>query len=142
MAKQELFRFPVIRGLLKTLGAFPVKRGTADITAIKCALQTLKKGRVFGIFPEGTRNRGRGLQEFNHGVAAIAHKSRALVIPVAILNGYRLFKPIQVVIGKPLDFDPYLSQKSNSQLLEQMSKEMSNAIMDIVSDRDGRCGKI
>lgn len=138
MAKQELFRNSFLRGLFKRLGAFPVKRGTADISAIKNALQTLKKGRVFGIFPEGTRNKGQGLQDFNHGIAAIAHKSHAIVIPVAILDGYRLFRPIRVIIGKPLSFDPYFNQRSNSQLLEQMSIEMSKAIVSIASEQVGR----
>ena len=137
MAKQELFRFPPMRVLLRGLGAFPVKRGSADITAIKRALQTLKDGKVFGIFPEGTRNKGSGLQEFNHGTAAIAHKSHAVTIPVAIFGGYRLFRSIRVIIGKPLDFESYYGQKVSSELLEKMSSEMSDAVLQIASRQTG-----
>jgi 1-acyl-sn-glycerol-3-phosphate acyltransferase len=135
MAKQELFRFPPMKALLLKLGAFPVKRGSADLSAIKKALQTLKEGKVFGIFPEGTRSRSGSLQDFNHGTAAIAHKSRAVTIPVAILNGYRLFQPVRVVIGKPLDFETYYSQRSSSELLEKMSADMSRAVLDIVPNQ-------
>ena len=50
MAKQELFRIKPFALFMKGLGAFPVKRGTADISAVKTALYTLRKGEVFGIF--------------------------------------------------------------------------------------------
>lgn len=131
MAKQELFRSPLMKALLNKLGAFPVKRGSADLSAIKKALHTLKEGKVFGIFPEGTRSKSGSLQDFNHGTAAIAHKSRAVTIPVVILNGYRLFRPIRVVIGRPLNFEPYYNLKYSSELLAKMSEDMSKAVLDI-----------
>jgi 1-acyl-sn-glycerol-3-phosphate acyltransferase len=139
MAKQELFRFPPMKALLLGLGAFPVKRGSADISAIKKALQILKEGKVFGIFPEGTRSRSGSLQDFNHGTAAIAHKSRAVTIPSAIYNGYRLFRPVRIVIGRPLDFERFYGQKSSSELLEEMSDCMSQAVREI-SPEQGKTG--
>ncbi|HHU48746.1 MAG: lysophospholipid acyltransferase family protein [Caldicoprobacterales bacterium] len=128
MAKQELFKFPPAGTVLKLLGAFPVKRGTADITAIKTALRTLREGNVFGIFPEGTRSKSGNLQNFTHGIAAIAHKSRAVAVPVKISGGYKLFHSIQVTIGKPLDFKQYYGKKSSSELLDRISEEMSEAV--------------
>jgi len=128
MAKAELFKNPLLRWIIKHLGAFPVKRGTADLSAIKNALQVLKEGKIFGIFPEGTRSRTGELLNFSHGIASIAHRSKAKIIPITITNGYTLFKPITVRIGKPLDFDRYFNQKSNTQLLEQMVEEMEAAI--------------
>ena len=128
MAKQELFKFPLISSLLKKLGAFPVKRGSADISAIKTALRTLREGKVFGIFPEGTRSKSGNLQNFTHGIASIAHKSKAVVVPVSISGKYKIFGSIRITIGKPLALEKYHNQKSNSELLDQMSKEMSEAL--------------
>ena len=131
MAKQELFRFFPVRVILKALGAFPVKRGSADIAAVRIALRTLKEGKVFGIFPEGTRNKNSELREFNHGTAAIAHRSHAATIPVAISGGYRAFRPIRVIIGKPLDFTSYYGEKNSSELLKSMSDKLAEAVSQI-----------
>lgn len=131
MAKQELFKFNFIGALLKKLGAFPVKRGAADISAIKTALRLLRNGKVFGIFPEGTRSKSGNMQNFTHGVAAIAHKSRAVVVPASIIGSYKLFRSIQVIIGEPLNLEKHYYQKSSSELLEQMSNEMSDALKEL-----------
>lgn len=132
MAKQELFRIKPFALFMKGLGAFPVKRGTADISAVKTALYTLRKGEVFGIFPEGTRSRDGNMQQFTHGTAAIALKSRAITVPVVITGGYRLFRPIQVIVGKPLDLEKYYGNKSNSELLDKVSEEMMEAVKSLV----------
>ncbi|HEX6989754.1 MAG TPA: lysophospholipid acyltransferase family protein, partial [Bacillota bacterium] len=57
MAKEELFRYPVLGTLLAKVGAFPVRRGTPDRRALKTALDLLASGKVVGLFPEGTRSR-------------------------------------------------------------------------------------
>jgi 1-acyl-sn-glycerol-3-phosphate acyltransferase len=128
MAKMELFQNPILGWILKHLGAFPVKRGTADLSAIKHSLKVLNEGKVFGIFPEGTRSKTGTLQNFSHGVAAIAHKSKAKIVPVAILGEYKLFRPITIKIGEPLNFDEYFPQKSNTVLLERMADDMGQAL--------------
>lgn len=128
MAKIELFRNPILGWIIKRLGAFPVKRGTADLSAIKRSLQVLKAEKVFGIFPEGTRSKNGALQNFSHGIAAIAHKSKAKIVPIAILGEYKLFKPITIRIGEPLNFDEYFAQRSNADLLEKMADDMGQAL--------------
>jgi len=134
MAKAELFKIPLLRTVIRYLGAFPVNRGSADLSAIKHSLQVLNEGKVFGIFPEGTRNKTGFLQSFSHGIASIAHKSRAKVLPVAIVGQYRLFRPMTIKIGKPLNFDDYFAQKSNTELLERMANQMEQALRDLLSD--------
>lgn len=132
MAKVELFKIPLLRTIIRHLGAFPVKRGSADLSAIKHSLQVLNEGKVFGIFPEGTRSKTGFLQSFSHGIASIAHKSRAKILPIAIVGQYRLFRPITVKIGKPLNFDDYFDQKSNTELLEKMADEMEQALKNLL----------
>jgi len=133
MAKMELFRIPILSSLLKSLGAFPVKRGTADLSAIKHSLQVLKEDKVFGIFPEGTRNKEGQIRTFSHGVASIAHKSKAQTLPIAIIGSYKIFRSIKIKIGKPLDFNKYYAQKSSTELLENMSLEMEQALKDLMN---------
>jgi 1-acyl-sn-glycerol-3-phosphate acyltransferase len=62
MAKAELFKFPIMDVALRNLGAFPVYRGEKDAWAMRHARKVLEQGQTLGMFPEGTRSRGRGLK--------------------------------------------------------------------------------
>lgn len=128
MAKSELFKVPIISWIIRNLGAFPVKRGTPDLSAVKTSLQVLKNNKVFGIFPEGTRSKTGEIKSFSHGIASIAHKSKAKIVPICIQNKPRFFRPVSIKIGKPLNFDQYYSQKSSTELLCKLCDEMESAI--------------
>lgn len=105
MAKEELFKVPVLGWLVGQLGAFPVKRGGVSKDAIKTALKTLRAGEMMGIFPEGTRNSDSGAAK--KGAASFALRSGAAVIPAAIMGPYKLFRPITVVYGEPVDLSAF-----------------------------------
>lgn len=109
MAKAELFQKAPISWLVIGLGAFPVRRGEADRQAIKQAEEVLKAGQVLVIFPEGTRSRSQKMKEGLAGVALIALRSGAPIVPVAI-SGSERFKlwhlwpfrtPITLAYGEP-----------------------------------------
>ena len=55
MAKEELFRTPVFKQAIELYGAYPVKRGGGDRSAIKSALSRLEQGWAVGVFLQGTR---------------------------------------------------------------------------------------
>ena len=101
MAKAELFKFKPLAWLLKKVGAFPVRRGENDITAIKTAMKVLKDGEVLGIFPQGTRTEND--DQAKGGAVLIASKTNVPVVPAAIITEYKLFKPVRIVIGEPID---------------------------------------
>jgi 1-acyl-sn-glycerol-3-phosphate acyltransferase len=91
----------------------PIQGHSADLSSIRLALRKLQDGKVIGIFPEGTRAVEMQLSRWMHGVALIAARSGAPIIPVAILGsgralGINKFMPwplsIQVVFGKPIHF--------------------------------------
>ena len=84
MAKDSLFKVPVFGPYIKAMGAFPVKRGTADRGAIKQAIAELKAGRVMGIFPEGTRAEPGTLLPAEKGFALIAKQTGIPVVPIAL----------------------------------------------------------
>ncbi|MFY0543034.1 lysophospholipid acyltransferase family protein [Brevibacillus sp. H7] len=125
MAKEELFRIPVISFLIKKFGAFPVKRGASDRTAIRTALKILEEGKIFGIFPEGTRSKTGELGPGLPGVGMFALKSEAVVIPVAIIGPYKLFRPVKIVYGEPIDLSTQRFGKAGSDAL----KETTDLIM-------------
>lgn len=103
MAKKELFKNKMVNKFFSKLGAFPVDRDGADIFAIKQALRVLKNDEVLGIFPEGTRVKEINLDNAKSGVAMIAHKANALILPCQIIGDYKPFKKMKLEIKKPID---------------------------------------
>ena len=84
MARDSLFSQPAFRKLIVYLNAFPVRRQTADLNAIKEALRRLKQGRLLVVFPEGTRTEDGRIQPFLPGLGAIARKARVPIVPTLI----------------------------------------------------------
>jgi 1-acyl-sn-glycerol-3-phosphate acyltransferase len=128
MAKEELFDVPVLGWVLKKLGMFPVKRNTGDISAIRSSLKVLSKGKLLGIFPEGTRSSTGEIGEVYGGIAMIAIKGKTVVVPSAISKDYRLFKKTVIQIGKPLDLSIYYDQKMDSKKFKDISQEMMEKV--------------
>lgn len=111
MAKIELFQNPVFGAAIRACHAFPVKRGTADRTAIKHALELLAEGKCLGLFPEGTRSKTGEMQEAEVGIGLFAARSQAPVVPAAIIGTDKVFSPghrfpqLKVVVGKPMFYE-------------------------------------
>lgn len=107
MAKAEIFKNKLFAKFLKSIGAIPVKRGEADIKAIKSALSVLKSGNVLGIFPEGTRNADAD-DTAKNGAAMLAYKTKAKILPVAICikdNKVKFFRRVTLVAGEAIPYD-------------------------------------
>lgn len=103
MAKEELFRNRLLAKLITMLGAYPLKRGARDTAAVKTTFDLLAKGEMVGIFPQGTRAKGRKREELKvkHGVAKFAVDTNTPVLPVAIWGKCRLFGKVTVRFGEP-----------------------------------------
>jgi 1-acyl-sn-glycerol-3-phosphate acyltransferase len=82
-AKSETWDNPFLRPLFNLWGAIPLRRGEADIPAVKKCLKALEAGYIIGIAPEGTRSGHGRLQRGHPGVVTIAMRSQAPVIPLA-----------------------------------------------------------
>jgi 1-acyl-sn-glycerol-3-phosphate acyltransferase len=84
MAKAELHRSLLLDMLLRRLGSFPVERGQRDRWAIEHAEGLLDRGRVLGMFPEGTRSHGVGLAPAKSGAARLAISRQVPIVPIGI----------------------------------------------------------
>lgn len=82
-AKAETWRNPLLGYLFDLWGGIPLERGAADIQAIRLGLQALSQGKILAIAPEGTRNRTGVLMRAHPGIALIALRSRAPIVPIA-----------------------------------------------------------
>lgn len=135
MGKAEFFDIPVLKHVFRALGAYPVRRGRGDTSAIDAAIDVVKKERIMGIFPEGTRNQS-GEMKPQTGVAVIAAASGGDVLPISIYFKGKImpFKKVTVRFGKPLknaDICPakVLSskeRKATAKLIMEKIQEMYN----------------
>ncbi len=113
LAKEELFYNKSFGWFLGKLKAFPVKRQTADIGAIKESIRRIRKGEHLVIFPEGERSPAGEIMPGSPGIALVAAKTGIPVIPVFIKDADRAwgvgskrirFCKITLKIGKPITF--------------------------------------
>ncbi|MBV8594823.1 MAG: 1-acyl-sn-glycerol-3-phosphate acyltransferase [Candidatus Eremiobacteraeota bacterium] len=108
MAKEELFRVPVLGALIRSVNTFPVNREQGDRAAIRHALRVLKDGGVVGIFPEGRRNLD-GEAQARSGAVLLAATARCPIVPVALVRTHLAARQlraakVEVRIGAPLQF--------------------------------------
>ncbi|WP_339163058.1 lysophospholipid acyltransferase family protein [Siminovitchia sp. FSL W7-1587] len=134
MAKEELFKSPVLKWVLPHVRAFPVKRGMSDRGALRTGLKVLKEGHVIGLFPEGTRSKtgevGKGLA----GAGFFALRSEAAVLPCAIIGPYKPFGKITVVYGPPIDFEEIRREKRSA---EEATEVIMSHIKKLINDNKG-----
>lgn len=128
MGKKELFENKILKYPLSWLGVFPVDRHETDITAVKTALKILKEERVLGIFPEGTRVKEYNPENAKAGVALLALRSKAPVIPIYIKSNYKLFKPLTIIIGEVIDYNTQYPGKLDNEQYSQISKDILQKI--------------
>jgi 1-acyl-sn-glycerol-3-phosphate acyltransferase len=136
MAKAELFRIPLLRGLIRRLGAFPVRRGEADRDAIRTARELLSAGQAVVMFPEGTRSRDGQLLPAFSGAGSLALEPGLTVIPAAVWGSQRHLGPIRVVFGPPVDLTG-IEGRSKSQRAQEATSRVMQAIADLVPAAGG-----
>lgn len=128
MAKEELFKNPILRWLAKIFEIFPVKRGTKDIDAIKNSMKVLKAKKILGIFPEGTRNGLKKNVKPKSGAIHIAAKSGAKVVPLTVKGSFKPFTKVTLIYGKPIDYSYLNEDKQNKEALEKATFELMEII--------------
>jgi len=111
VAKVELFERRWQGWLLSRVGAFPIRRGQSDETAMETARRVLERGGTVCIFPEGTRIRSGTLSTPRRGVGRLALETGAAVVPFAVQGtervrrGWRLRpRKVKLRVGRPMTF--------------------------------------
>lgn len=140
MARSGLFKFAPFAWLIRSLGAFPVRQNSADIGALKEAIERVREGRALNIFPEGSRTLDGNLQPIEPGIALIIRKAKVPVVP-AVIDGsfevwphdHKFFRPgdIRVLYGHPLD----LSNMNREQVVQAIGAVFRTLLDELKSGR-------
>jgi 1-acyl-sn-glycerol-3-phosphate acyltransferase len=131
MAKQELFKYPLLGPAITALHAFPVNRDAADIGSIKRALRILQNGGAVGIFPEGTRNVS-GEAKAKSGAVVLASTARCPLVPVGLARtelAWRRFRRahVEIRIGAPMQLQGS-ARKATKAEIDAWTDEVSRQI--------------
>ena len=115
LAKSSLFKFPKSL-IFNNMGLIKVNRDGKDKDAYNKAVEYLKNDEIIGIYPEGTRERGRGLLPFKSGAVRMAKEANTIIIPFATIGKYRPFrKGLIIRFAKPYKVKDDID-KSNKEL--------------------------
>lgn len=130
MAKDELFHVnKLFTWLITKLGAFPVKRGSKDFSVLDKAIDSLKEGRIFVIFPEGTRSKTGELGRPKSGVTLVAAKAKVPVVPVFVKYGKKKFRRNAVVsIGEKIPVEEFEVDISDKRTIREVSDKIMGEI--------------
>ncbi|MFJ6834047.1 lysophospholipid acyltransferase family protein [Streptomyces sp. NPDC091209] len=145
LAKAEYFTGPGIKGRLtaaffRSVGQIPVDRSgkEAGQAAIREGLGVLRRDELLGIYPEGTRSHDGRLYKGKVGVAVMALRAQAPVIPCAMIGTFEAqppgrklprIHPVVIRFGKPLDFSRYAGMEGEKAILRAITDEIMYAIL-------------
>ncbi|HEY9616192.1 MAG TPA: lysophospholipid acyltransferase family protein [Microcoleaceae cyanobacterium] len=139
MAKEELFQVPVLKQAITLYGAYPVKRGSADRSAIRAALASLDQGWAAGVFITGTRTPDGRVTDPKLGAAMIAAKAQAALLPVSLWGTHAIFRkgsavpravPLTVRIGEVIP-PPKSTDRQELEAVTQHCADVINAMHDL-----------
>ena len=133
LARESLFTNPFFRALLSSVNAIPVKRSRADLSAMKTVIARLKQGRAVFLFPEATRTPDGRIAPFKRGVALLAKRGGAPILPVVVDGAFecwprhkKIFSSggqITVCYGKPVPAEQ-IEKMDDKELAELLTKTL------------------
>ena len=142
MAKGSLFRNFMAAHLLRAVGVHPLNRNGLDIEALRWNLQLLSRDQCVVLFPEGTRSPTGGMKRGHPGVAFLATKTQAPILPVAITGTenipsyWRMPLPLcrmKVRIGEPFSL-PVIEGTLRRPVLQHLTDMIMQRIASLLPD--------
>jgi 1-acyl-sn-glycerol-3-phosphate acyltransferase len=145
MARESLFAVPGFARLIRSLNAFPVRRGTADTAALKEAMRRLKAGGQVVVFAEGTRTRDGRIGPMLPGVALLAQRAAEWTVPVLIDGAYESWPRTQLLPSPGSVVVRYAPAIRREQARELGGEELMNRIrrtlIDMQAETRRRAGR-
>lgn len=140
LARESLFRFPVVGAILRSWNAVPVDRDGGGAAGLRAILDRLLAGGAILLFPEGTRSKDGSLQSARSGIGLTVIKSNAPVVPVRVFGTFAAFnrshkfprpRRIAVKYGQPIDFSALRAEAKicSKPRLKEIYQEVANRIM-------------
>ena len=139
LARDSLFRIPVVGWILRNTYVMPINREAASTASLRETIRRMQHGYLVGVFPEGTRTETGEVGELKPGFVALVRRAKLPVYPVGIAGGFQalgrkswFLKParVRVVVGEPITVE---------QLEQFASRDQDRALIDFVRSRIVAC---
>jgi 1-acyl-sn-glycerol-3-phosphate acyltransferase len=149
LARDSLFRVPVIGAILRATYVMPIRRDAAGSESLRLSLKRLEEGFLVGVFPEGTRTRDGRLGALKPGFVALVRRASVPVVPVAISGAFQALprgafflrpRPVRVVFGRPLmpeDLKDYEARGRETQLVAEVARRLESLLAEAEEWRQG-----
>jgi 1-acyl-sn-glycerol-3-phosphate acyltransferase len=135
-AKIETWDKPFMAWLFDLWGAIPVRRGEADMIALRTALEKLQQGHLFGVAPEGTRNKTGKLLRAHPGAVTLAFRSNAPLLPIAHWGGEKFLSNLKRLrrtdfsmrVGRPFTLNTNgerITREQRQQVVDEMMYQLA-----------------
>lgn len=131
LGKKELESNPILHWFFNKLDMIPVDRHNMDMHAVRACLKTLKEGRVLGIFPEGTRHKKGVMEDLESGIAMIALRSKAPLVPAYMSAKPRLFRRIHLYYGAPIQTAALAEKGINKETCDELLENIRQCYRDM-----------
>lgn len=140
ISKAQHFDVPVQRWLFEKWGVIPLKRGEGDNEAMQRSLEILAEGKLFGIYPEGTRSTDGKLHKGRTGVARLALMAKVPVIPVGMIGTDQVLpkgksmpklRKVSIHVGAPMHFDEFYGMENDRKVTRDMTDRIMHAIAEL-----------
>jgi 1-acyl-sn-glycerol-3-phosphate acyltransferase len=130
-AKAETWDNPLLGWIFNVWRAIPLKREEADMSAMRSALEVLQEGRILAVAPEGTRSGHGRLQQAKPGVALLALRSGAPLLPIVHIGGEAFKRNLKrfwrtdfrVIVGNPFRIE-IGDHKVTAEIRQQITDEI------------------
>ena len=140
LARESLFRFPILGAILRSWQAVPVDRDGGGASGLRAILDRLLAGGAILLFPEGTRTKDGKLQPARSGIGLTVIKSNAPVVPVRVFGTFEAYNRfhkfphphrIAVKYGQPIDFSALRAEAKvcSKPRLKEIYQEVADRIM-------------
>ena len=133
LAKESLFKNPILRWLASIFGVYPVKQGNKSMESMKISLKLLKNNELLLIFPEGTRNGMAKGTKPKDGAIKLAARANVPIIPVGVQGSFKPFTKVKVNIGKPISYNLDKEELNDK---EKLTKLTDGLMKEIIKLRD------
>ena len=145
LARETLFRFPVVGSILRSVNAVPVDREGGGAAGLRAIFDRLMKGGAISLFPEGTRSTDGALQKAKSGIGLTVIKSEAPVVPVRVFGTFDALsrrhswprpRKVAVRFGKALDFTALRAEAKTctKPRLKEIYQEVADELMKAIGE--------
>ena len=138
LAKEELFKPKFNKWFAGVIGAYPVKRGTADLGAVKTSLKLMENKELLLVFPEGTRNGVAKGKKAKKGSVMIAATSESPIIPIGVQGTFKPFTKVTLNIGNPIDYSTYKNETKDKAKMDELAQELMTEIIKLRDEKKER----